>query len=149
MSLIWSQRVKRSASSIDDPFKISVKLSDWLDSAIGGLVSSFVNGVERDLQPSKCNGITMVERTDGGITRLKLIKRQMYGRAKLSLLEARLVYKLNLQQQSESEPPPAEITTWSSKWLAPRALKAADRLADHAQMSYITAQGVFMSVTNR
>jgi len=29
--------------------------------------------------------------TEGQITRLKLIKRQMYGRAKLDLLEARLV----------------------------------------------------------
>jgi transposase len=29
--------------------------------------------------------------TEGQITKLKLIKRQMYGRAKLDLLEARLV----------------------------------------------------------
>jgi transposase len=29
--------------------------------------------------------------TEGQITRLKLIKRQMYGRAKLDLLQARLV----------------------------------------------------------
>lgn len=33
----------------------------------------------------------MVERqTEGQITRLKLVKRQMFGRAKLDLLEARL-----------------------------------------------------------
>lgn len=40
----------------------------------------------------QCDGLTMVERTARGqITRLKLIKRQMYGRAKLDLLQARLV----------------------------------------------------------
>lgn len=73
--------------------KSAAKLSDWLDSARGGLVSSFANGVERDLAAVRN---TMVSRwsngqTEGQITRLKLIKRQMYGRAKLDLLEARLV----------------------------------------------------------
>ncbi len=31
---------------------------------------------------------------EGQITRLKLVKRQMYGRAKLDLLEARLVHNV-------------------------------------------------------
>jgi hypothetical protein len=44
--------------------------------------------------------------TKGQITKLKLVKRQMYGRAKLDLLEARLVgaartNSQNLHQESE------------------------------------------------
>jgi transposase len=57
------------------------------------LVGSFANGVEKDraavrnaiISPSS-NG-----QTEGQITRLKLIKRQMYGRSKLDLLQARLI----------------------------------------------------------
>ena len=73
--------------------KSAAKLSDWLDSARGGLVSSFVNGVERDLAAVRNAMVSQWSngQTEGQITRLKLIKRQMYGRAKLDLLEARLV----------------------------------------------------------
>lgn len=73
--------------------KSAARLCDWLDSARGGLVSSFVNGVERDLAAVRNAMVSQWSngQTEGQITRLKLIKRQMYGRAKLDLLEARLV----------------------------------------------------------
>jgi transposase len=73
--------------------KSAAKLSDWLDSARGGLVSSFSNGVERDLAAVRNAMVSQWSngQTEGQITRLKLIKRQMYGRAKLDLLEARLL----------------------------------------------------------
>jgi len=51
------------------------------------------NGVEKDLDAVR-NAIVSPwsnGQTEGQITRLKLIKRQMYGRAKLDLLQARLV----------------------------------------------------------
>jgi transposase len=65
----------------------------WLIDAAGSLVSSFAAGIKKDqhavaaalVQPWS-NG-----QTEGQITRLKLIKRQMYGRAKLDLLQARLI----------------------------------------------------------
>lgn len=51
------------------------------------------NGVTRDkaainaaIKTSWSNG-----QTEGQITKLKLVKRQMYGRAKLDLLQARLI----------------------------------------------------------
>lgn len=73
--------------------KSAAKLSDWLDNARGGLVSSFVNGVERDLAAVRNAMVSQWSngQTEGQIIRLKLIKRQMYGRAKPYLLEARLV----------------------------------------------------------
>ena len=56
-------------------------------------MSSFVHGVERDLAAVRNAMVSQWSngQTEGQITRLKLIKRQMYGRAKLDLLEARLV----------------------------------------------------------
>jgi transposase len=68
-------------------------LEYWLTDAAGSLVSSFAVGITKDrhavaaalVQPWS-NG-----QTEGQITRLKLIKRQMYGRAKLDLLQARLI----------------------------------------------------------
>ena len=68
-------------------------LDTWIDTAARGLLASFANGLSRDraavaaaLAEPWSNG-----QTEGQITRLKLVKRQMYGRAKLDLLEARLI----------------------------------------------------------
>ena len=73
--------------------KSAAKLDDWLAIAKGSLIRSFANGVEKD-QAAVSNAIVSPwsnGQTEGQITRLKLIKRQMYGRAKLDLLQARLV----------------------------------------------------------
>lgn len=68
-------------------------LDTWTDTAACGLLASFANGLARDKAAVTAarsepwsNG-----QTEGQITRLKLVKRQMYGRAKLDLLEARLI----------------------------------------------------------
>ncbi len=65
----------------------------WIDTAARGLLASFAKGLSRDraavaaaLSKPWSNG-----QTEGQITRLKLVKRQMYRRAKLDLLEARLI----------------------------------------------------------
>jgi transposase len=57
------------------------------------LIASFGNGVEKDEAAVRAaivlpwsNG-----QAEGQITRLKLVKRQMYGRAKIDLLQARLI----------------------------------------------------------
>jgi len=73
--------------------KTATKLDDWLQAAKLSLVSSFANGVGKDLAAVRNAIISPWSngQTEGQITRLKLVKRQMYGRAKLDLLQARLI----------------------------------------------------------
>jgi transposase len=73
--------------------KAHADLDPWLERACTSLVASFANGVTKDkaainaaITTSWSNG-----QTEGQITKLKLVKRQMYGRAKLDLLQARLI----------------------------------------------------------
>ncbi len=68
-------------------------LDTWIDQAARGLLVSFANGLSKD---RGAVAAALVEKwsngqTEGPITRLKLVKRQMYGRVKLDLLEARLI----------------------------------------------------------
>lgn len=65
----------------------------WIEAAAGSLLASFASRLLKDtaavaaaLTQSQSSG-----QTEGQITRLKLVKRQMFGRAKLDLLEARLI----------------------------------------------------------
>jgi transposase len=57
------------------------------------LVGSFAIGVDKDIDAVRNAIISPWSngQTKGQITKLKLIKRQMYGRAKIDLLQARLV----------------------------------------------------------
>lgn len=73
--------------------KSAAKLDEWIQQTKDSLVASFVNGVEKDLIAVRNAIISPWSngQTEGQITRLKLIKRQMYGRAKLDLLRARVV----------------------------------------------------------
>ena len=73
--------------------KAGEELDDWIDRAKAGLLASFASGVMKD-RAAVTAAITNTwsnGQTEGEITRLKLIKRQMYGRAKLDLLESRLI----------------------------------------------------------
>jgi len=67
-------------------------LNPWLAEAAGSELASFASGIEADdaavraaIVEAWSNG-----QTEGQVTKLKLIKRQMYGRGKLDLLRARL-----------------------------------------------------------
>ena len=73
--------------------KTAARLDAWLQAAKTSLVSSFANGVEKDIAAGRNAIISPWSngQTEGQITRLKLIRRQMYSRAKLDLLQARLV----------------------------------------------------------
>lgn len=73
--------------------KSAAKLDGWLQTAKNSLVGSFVGGVEKDIDAVRNAIISPWSngQTKGQTTRLKLIKRQMYGRAKLDLLQARLI----------------------------------------------------------
>jgi len=75
--------------------KATAELHGWLEQARTSLIAPLARGVSKDAAAIRAaitepwsNG-----QTEGQITRLKLVKRQMYGRAKLDLLEARLIGK--------------------------------------------------------
>jgi transposase len=68
-------------------------LDPWIEQARSSLVASFANGVLKD-KAAVAAAITSPwsnGQTEGQITKLKLVKRQMYGRGKLDLLEARVI----------------------------------------------------------
>ena len=69
-------------------------LDGWIADATTSLMASFAAGIVNDRSAVSAaianpwsNG-----QTEGHINKLKLVKRQMYGRAKIDLLEARLLY---------------------------------------------------------
>jgi transposase len=73
--------------------KVDAELAAWIVRARSSLVSSFASGITKDEAAVRAaislpwsNG-----QTEGQITKLKLVKRQMYGRAKIDLLQARLI----------------------------------------------------------
>ena len=73
--------------------RLETGLTPWIERARASLIASFASGVERDeaavraaITSSWSNG-----QTEGQITRLKLVRRQMYGRGKIDLLQARLI----------------------------------------------------------
>lgn len=87
------------ASKLVDRFQQMVRnrcandLPSWLNEAAAGPLASFAKGIAADrsavvaaLTEQWSNG-----QTEGQINRLKLIKRQMYGRAHLDLLRARVI----------------------------------------------------------
>lgn len=73
--------------------KAFAKLDAWLEGAKSSVVGSFASGVEKDLAAVRNAIISPWSNGQAGgqITKLKLIKRQMYGRAKIDLLQARLI----------------------------------------------------------
>jgi transposase len=73
--------------------KAAAGLSSWIERARVSLVSSFANGVAKD-EGAVQAAITLPwsnGQTEGQITRLKLVRRQMYGRGNIDLLQARLI----------------------------------------------------------
>jgi transposase len=73
--------------------KAGSSLEPWLERAQSSPVASFASGVRTDLAAVHAAIVSPWSngQTEGQITKLKLVKRQMYGRAKLDLLEARLI----------------------------------------------------------
>jgi transposase len=68
-------------------------LDAWIADAKSGLMASFASGIVQD-QPAVKAALTetwSIGQTEGQNTKLKLVKRQMYGRASLDLLRARLM----------------------------------------------------------
>lgn len=68
-------------------------LEPWLEQARSSLVAPFASGIAKD-RAAVSAAITSPwsnGQTEGQITKLKLVKRQMYGRGKLDLLQARVI----------------------------------------------------------
>ncbi len=71
--------------------------AEWLEGAQqSGIkeLAGFADGLKRDLS-AVCEALRSQwsnGQTEGQINRLKLVKRQMYGRAKVDLLKARVLY---------------------------------------------------------
>jgi transposase len=73
--------------------KAAAGLTHWIERARASLVASFGSGVAKDEAAVRA-AITLPwsnGQTEGQITRLKLVRRQMYGRGKIDLLQARLI----------------------------------------------------------
>ena len=71
----------------------AAELSPWIERARASLIASFARGVTND-EAAVRGAITSPwsnGQTEGQITRLKLVRRQMYGRGKIDLLQARLM----------------------------------------------------------
>ena len=104
----WVERLRNAdvtlatAINLAQEFAVIVRerqpahLDDWLERAAhSGIrpLAGFVNGVRRDYAAVKA-GVTFTYSngpTEGHINRLKMLKRQMFGRAKLDLLEKRIM----------------------------------------------------------
>jgi transposase len=72
------------------------QLASWLAKTEGSLLSAFARGLYKD-QAAVCAALSEPwsnGQTEGQINRLKLLKRQMYGRAGMALLKARITEKV-------------------------------------------------------
>jgi transposase len=69
------------------------ELDRWLDRAACSLIAAFANGIikDKDAVQAAIASAWSNGQTEGQICKLKLVKRQMYGRGKIDLLEARVV----------------------------------------------------------
>jgi len=71
----------------------AAELSSWIERTRASLICSFARGVTIDEAAVRA-AITLPwsnGQTEGQIIRLKLVRRQMYGRGKIDLLQARLI----------------------------------------------------------
>lgn len=66
-------------------------MEPWLRRARPSLVALFASGVVKDRAAVAATITSPNGQNEGQITKLKLVKRQMYGRGKLDLLQVRVI----------------------------------------------------------
>ncbi len=73
--------------------KDEADLHSWISDASASLIASFAKRIDKDVAAVRAAIATSWSngQTEGQITRLKQVKRQMYGRGKIDLLQARLI----------------------------------------------------------
>ena len=102
-ALLDAEPAIREARQLAADFGVLVRTRDrpgliaWLDRAdANGLpeIRSFAAGIQRDRSAvdAALSSVWSNGQTEGQVNRLKALKRQMYGRAKLDLLEKRFLY---------------------------------------------------------
>lgn len=106
------------------------------EAPLAGLMASFANGVDRDINAVRA-AITLGwsnGQTEGRITKLKLVKCQMYGRGKLDLLQARLIAATPWSvTKSASEPYSTPITPQTGRLFHPDPQANPDRRGRRAR----------------
>ncbi len=88
-----------AARNLHDRFKTMVAakktddLTSWLRDAQGSELASFASGIMDDEDAVRAAIVELWSngQTEGQVTKLKLVRRQMYGRGKIDLLQARMV----------------------------------------------------------
>ncbi len=88
-----------AARNLHDRFKTMVAtkktddLTSWLGDAQGSELASFASGIMDDEEAVRAAIVELWSngQTEGQITKLKLVRRQMYGRGKIDLLQTRMV----------------------------------------------------------
>jgi transposase len=73
--------------------KAEADLDPWIERTLVSLVASFASGIVKDIAAVRAAIVSHWSngQTEGQITKLKIVKRQMYGQGKLDLLQARLI----------------------------------------------------------
>ena len=73
--------------------KALCELDGWLNRAAGSLIAAFANGIikDREAVQAAISSAWSNGQTEGQICKLKLVKRQMYGRGNIDLLQARVI----------------------------------------------------------
>lgn len=73
--------------------KDEARLDSWITTAAGSKLAAFAAGVEadKDAVAAAISSPWSSGQVEGNVTHLKSIKRQLYGRAKLDLLKARMM----------------------------------------------------------
>jgi len=91
-ALVEARETMEAFHSMIRKKKVSA-LEPWLERARASLPASFARGLARDRAAvyAAIDTAWSNAQAEGQITKLKLVKRQMYGRGKLDLLQARLV----------------------------------------------------------
>jgi transposase len=82
--------------------KRSDQLSDWLAQVAQSPLASFAAGLRRDLAAvqAACSSPWSQGQVEGQVNRLKLLKRQMYGRAGFPLLRSRMLAAPSTEQST-------------------------------------------------
>ena len=91
--------------------KAAASLDPWFEHSRTSLVTSFANGIVKDLATVRAAIVSPWSngQTEGKITEFKLVKRQICGRAKLDLLEARLVGAVRRPPSPKVRQSPASV----------------------------------------
>jgi hypothetical protein len=133
------------------------RLDEWLDRVEKqGIpeLQSFAVGLKKDYDAVKA-GLTLQwsnGQTEGQVHRLKLLKRQMYGRGSFKLLRKRVLHRAQTKRRlRRSEKRLAGETSWITKqrWDAQRRARSQEGAPERFPMGSLSTSGVFFCRESR